>query len=103
MPFLIIYIGFMYFKIPSSMVIHRERGKKGKTYYKNSSFSIASYEYNQQNWKVEPLYLSNLAGDFYFDFTKAFIFEKATPITINLLVGDVYILLASNVYFCVYV
>src|SRR5699024_4931267 len=98
-PLLIIYLGFMFFKSPGGMVIHRERGKKGKTYYKNSSFSIGSYEYNQQNWKVEPLYLSNLAGDFYFDFTKAFIPEKATPITINALAGDVHILMPENVDF----
>jgi|SRR5690625_1129679 len=98
-PLLIIYLGFMFFRSPGGKVVYRERGKKDKTYYKNSSFSIGSYEYNQQNWKVEPLYLSNLAGDFYFDFTKAFIPEKATPITINALAGDVHILMPENVDF----
>src|SRR5699024_7143179 len=97
--FVVIYIAFCLLRRPGGIVIYRERGKKGKTYYKDSSFIIASYEYNQQNWKVESLYLSNLAGDFYFDFTKAFIPEKATPITINALAGDVHILMPENVDF----
>src|SRR5699024_7202461 len=91
---------FMLFHSPGRVTIHTEKKKKrAKAFYKNSSFSIGNYEYNQPNWKVSPIYLSNLAGDFYFDFTKAFIPEKETPITINTLAGDVHILMPDNVAF----
>jgi len=43
--------------------------------------------------------LSNLAGDFYLDFTKAFIPEKEIPISISALAGDVRILIPENVAF----
>lgn len=102
-PLLIVYLGFMFFShsVGPTLVIHPKKKDKRKKIYKNSSFSIGNYEYNQPNWKVEPLYLTNLAGDFYFDFTKAFIPEKETPITISALAGDVHILMPENVNFSV--
>lgn len=75
------------------------RGRKGRTHYRNSFFSIGDFEYSQDNWKVEPMRLSNLAGDFYFDFTKAFIPEKEIPISISALAGDVRILMPENIEF----
>jgi len=103
-PLLIVYIGVMFFSRSHgpSVVIKSNKRDKYKKFYKNpnfSNFSIGNHEYNQPNWKVEPLYLTNLAGDFYFDFTKAFIPEKETPITISALAGDVHILMPENVDF----
>src|SRR5699024_9906896 len=46
-----------------------------------------------------PMYLRNLAGDFYLDFTKAFIPEKETPISINALAGDIRIVIPENIAF----
>src|SRR5690625_1598427 len=102
-PLLIVYLGFTFFRHsfgPTVVINPKDKDKhKYKKFYKNSNFSIGDYEYNQPNWKVEPLYLTNLAGDFYFDFTKAFIPDKETPITISALAGDVHILMPVNVDF----
>lgn len=97
-PLLIIYLGILFFKSPNKMVIYNDKGKKSHS-IKKSGLSVGSYEYKQENWKVQPMYLSNLAGDFYFDFTKAFIPEKETAITISTLAGDVHILMPENVDF----
>src|SRR5699024_1656451 len=103
-PLLIVYIGVMFFShsYGPSKIIKSKKRDQYKKFYKNanlSNFSIGNHEYNQPNWKVEPLYLTNLAGDFYFDFTKAFIPDKETPITISALAGAVHILMPENVDF----
>src|SRR5699024_6329671 len=71
-------------------------------YYKPTRSFVGSHEYNEPNWQVEPMNLSNMAGDFYFDFTKAFIPEKKIPIMIKSLAGDVNIILPENVDFRVH-
>lgn len=62
-------------------------------------FAVGSQEYSQPNWKVEPMDIHTLAGDFYLDFSKAFIPEKETPISIRSLAGDVHILIPEHVDF----
>ncbi|GAA0448011.1 MAG: cell wall-active antibiotics response protein LiaF [Bacillota bacterium] len=96
-PLLIIYIGFM--------LVGRKKMKveyKGDHGDHTSMFSFGSHEFINQNWKVEPMKLSNWAGDFYFDFSKAFIPDKEIPITIHSLAGDVTILMPESVEFKVY-
>lgn len=66
---------------------------------KRSFFSVGDFEYSRENWKVEPMHLNKLAGDFYFDFTKAFIPESKIPISISSLAGDVRILIPENIAF----
>lgn len=78
---------------------HSEEANKRKSNIKRSSFMFGDHEYSRENWKVEPMHLNNLAGDFYMDFTKAFIPEKEVPITISALAGDVRILMPENVAF----
>jgi len=74
--------------------------KKHKKFYDNSSmFSIGDHEFNSPNWKVEPMYLNNLVGDFYLDFTKAYIPEEKITISISALAGDIHILIPENVEF----
>lgn len=46
--------------------------------------------------------MKTLAGDFYYDFSKAYIPEKEIPITISSLAGDVHILVPENLEFQVY-
>ncbi|WP_164669563.1 cell wall-active antibiotics response protein LiaF [Virgibacillus doumboii] len=97
-PLLIIYFGFLFIG-SSRKRIHISKGKKNKM-KNDSSFSLAGdYEYNQPNWKVEPMNLKSLAGDFYLDFSKAFIPEKEIPIAIKSLAGDVHILIPENIEF----
>ena len=103
-PLLIIYIGFSI--IGKSSKRHKTRvhifknsdngkytGKDGKR------FSVGNFEYKDPNWKVKPMNLWSAAGDYYFDFSKAFIPDEEIPITINSWAGDVQILLPENLEF----
>lgn len=102
-PVIIIYTGVLIlghtvFRKP--LIFYKNFGEKGKRTYKSyAKFSVGDHEYNQPNWKVEPMELSNLAGDFYLDFTKAFIADKEFPISIDALAGDVHILIPADVAF----
>jgi len=101
-PLLIVYIGFSF--IGSTRGYKRTFDHRRKKNRMNDTgdfgmFTVGSYEYNQPNWKVEPMYLKNMAGDFYFDFSKAFIPEKEIPITIHSLAADVHIIVPGNIAF----
>lgn len=98
-PLLIIYIGFMIFGITSNRVIVLRNNKGKKKYYSPNKSFVGSHEYNTPNWKVEPINLSNMAGDFYFDFTKAYIPEEEIPVMISSIAGDVNIIMPENVDF----
>ncbi|OZU87934.1 hypothetical protein CIL03_14630 [Virgibacillus indicus] len=104
-PLLIIYFGFLLIRGGGkTIIIHRNKDDYNekyfdKKYYNKGSFTIEDLEYNQPNWKVEPMKLNKLAGDFYFDFSKAFIPEKEIPIRVSSLAGDVHILMPENVEF----
>lgn len=101
-PLLIIYIGFsMIGKVGDRKktrvhILNDEIHSNGN--YQYQSF-IGTFEYKHPNWKVKPLELRNVAGDFYLDFTKAFIPEEEIPITIKSWAGDVQILLPENLEF----
>lgn len=101
-PIIIIYaglsiLGYSFYKKP--YVYKNDNGKSKKFYKKYNGFSIGDHEFNEANWKVEPMKLGNLAGDFYLDFTKAFIPEEEIPIVIDAIAGDVHILMPQNVPF----
>ncbi|HEY4600083.1 MAG TPA: cell wall-active antibiotics response protein LiaF [Cerasibacillus sp.] len=107
-PLLIIYFGFSLLKGSRPVVVMNwSKGKSDaddifddeKVDDKGSMFSVGNYEYNQPNWKVEPMSLRSLAGDFFFDFSKAFIPEKKIPILIDSLAGDVHVLIPEHVEF----
>ncbi|WP_106498087.1 cell wall-active antibiotics response protein LiaF [Lentibacillus sp. Marseille-P4043] len=100
-PLLIIYIGYSIIKPRRKHRPHvHVKDDKKETYNKRTHrFSIGDYEFKKQNWKVEPMDLWNAAGDYYIDFSKAFIPEKEIPITINSWAGDVQILLPEHVAF----
>lgn len=100
-PLLIVYIGFSFIRRPNKVTVTytSDDDKQAKTEYDNSYFSVGEHEYSQPNWKVEPMNLKSMAGDFYMDFSKAFIPDKETPISIKSLAGDVHILIPENVAF----
>lgn len=104
-PLLIVYIGFSFIGNSKSRNKFSSKSEKWikknkmKGSYDSSFFSIGEHEYNQPNWKVEPMNLKSMAGDFYLDFSKAFIPEKEIPITITSLAGDVHILIPENIEF----
>lgn len=106
-PLLIIYIGFLligmgrnrrsFVTFFSSNDNDSRRGKmKGVN---RENFTIGSQEYSQPNWKAEPMDIRTFAGDFYLDFSKAFIPEKEIPVTIRSMAGDVHILIPEHVAF----
>lgn len=101
-PLLIIYIGFSFIGSTRGYkrtFKHHQRKYKRKNFGVFDFLSVGEEEYNQPNWKVEPMNLRNMAGDFYLDFSKAFIPEEEIPITINSLAADVHIIVPENVTF----
>ncbi|WP_099157323.1 cell wall-active antibiotics response protein LiaF [Virgibacillus ndiopensis] len=103
-PLLIIYIGFSIIGKPGrgmkfSIMTDSKKDNNVESKRKGNRFSIGDHEFKKPNWKVEPMDLFNAAGNYYIDFTKAFIPEKEIPITINSWAGDVQILLPENLAF----
>ncbi|MCM3739566.1 cell wall-active antibiotics response protein LiaF [Oceanobacillus luteolus] len=103
-PLLIIYFGFLLIGIERGqngnfVFTFEDDDEKKSQYVKKQNFTVGSQDYSQPNWKVEPMNINTFAGDFYLDFTKAFIPEKETPISIRSLAGDVHILMPENVEF----
>lgn len=103
-PIILMYAGFallgqVFFR---KKFVYEDKGSYKKFYKKGSAFSVGDYEYTEQNWKVEPMKVKSTAGDFYMDFTKAFIPEEKTPVMIEALAGDIHILMPQNVAFRVH-
>jgi lia operon protein LiaF len=71
----------------------------GKTKRKfNKSFTlIGDMEFNKQNWPLKSMDMHNLIGDYYFDFSKAFIPEEETTIIIKSRIGDVKLLIPEDI------
>lgn len=76
-----------------------DRRKDTKYRDRTSFFSVGDFNYSEENWHARPMHLKSMAGDFHFDFTKAFIPEEHIPIRINGLAGDVHILVPKNIPF----
>jgi lia operon protein LiaF len=59
--------------------------------------SIGDVSFKESNWSLEPMELYNSIGDYYVDFSKAFIPEKETPITVQGWIGDVKMIVPENI------
>ncbi|WP_217700181.1 cell wall-active antibiotics response protein LiaF [Halobacillus salinus] len=94
-PIISVYIGVHLF-LRGSQKNGPRRNKKKKN---RSSFAVGDISYKQDNWKVEPMNISMGIGDTEFDFTRAFIPEEDTPITVNGWIGDVKMLIPKHVPF----
>ncbi|WP_246010374.1 cell wall-active antibiotics response protein LiaF [Bacillus yapensis] len=86
--------------------ITRDRSKTGldieqdeeyKGHRKGSSLSIGDISFKDSNWALEPLELSNSVGDYYIDFSKAFIPEKETPVVVRGWIGDVKMIIPEDI------
>jgi lia operon protein LiaF len=64
---------------------------------KIKSFSIGDVEYKKSNWSLEPMNLHNSIGDYFIDFSKAYIPEKETPIVVHGWIGDVKMIVPDDV------
>lgn len=105
-PLLIVYIGFSIVgKSQSSKsrveISHGDKGYHNKHAAWKYGFSVGNYEYKQPNWKLEPINLNKTAGNFFIDFTKAFIPQENVPVSIYSLAGDVQMLLPENIEFSI--
>lgn len=88
-PLLLIYFGM-------EMLVASKRSKgKGRI----GNFPIGDVKYNEPNWAVEPLDLINGIGDYYLDFSRAFIPDKEIPIRISGWIGDVKIIVPADLEF----
>ncbi|ASK60857.1 hypothetical protein CFK37_00850 [Virgibacillus phasianinus] len=104
-PLLIVYIGFSIIGKPKRKKNFKfviDTDDKKETYRDTmkkhgNRFSVGDHQFTEPNWKVEPMNLHNAAGDYYIDFSKAYIPEKETPISINSWAGDIQILMPENV------
>lgn len=105
-PLVLVFIGLSYLGIP--------RKRRMKIFYEGNDPEInmnkdgerervvfGDYDYSKTNWKVEPTNIWNFVGDHTMDFTKAFIPDNDTPITIHGLAGDINIVLPHHVDFSV--
>lgn len=73
--------------------MNKNRKKEGKL---SKAFSIGDVILNSDNWAVEPMKLYNSIGDYFIDFSKAYIPEKETTIEIKGWIGDVKILIPDD-------
>ncbi|HLS61617.1 MAG TPA: cell wall-active antibiotics response protein LiaF [Virgibacillus sp.] len=100
-PLLIIYVGFSLFGLTNRWRkprVHIINDKHKHSYQEfGKRFSIGDVEFKEENWRVEPLNLWNAAGDYYLDFSKAYIPEEEIPIRIDSWAGDIQILLPENI------
>jgi lia operon protein LiaF len=117
-PVLFIYYGLIllirkdkvkvYFKPevpPESLLIEMDNVKhhgeeNPRIYYsgkKMKSFSIGNIEYKKSNWSLEPMNLHNSIGDYFIDFSKAYIPEKETAIVVQGWIGDVKMIVPEGV------
>ncbi|MDX5475607.1 MAG: cell wall-active antibiotics response protein LiaF [Bacillaceae bacterium] len=114
-PFLIIYIGINLllkrrpFKVTiirddcsnETKILKEMKSEKsgGKTNKEKQVFAVGEVKMNKQNWSVEPMKLWNVVGDYYFDFSKAYIPDKETTIQIKGMVADIKMLVPEDLPF----
>ncbi|MFD1017769.1 cell wall-active antibiotics response protein LiaF [Thalassobacillus hwangdonensis] len=112
-PLLFIYIGFgMFFKKKKKPKVRidmdfnsdddelaDDSSDQKVTSKKKKHMAIGDHLYTAENWRVEPMDFWNAVGDYKFDFTKAFIPEEDTPISVRGWVGDVKVLVPENLEF----
>jgi lia operon protein LiaF len=82
----------------SNLSVDRQVDGETRPLEKNrKSFSIGDVSYKKANWSLEPMNLYNSIGDYFIDFSKAYIPEKETPIVIQGWIGDVKIIVPDDV------
>ncbi|WP_226576761.1 cell wall-active antibiotics response protein LiaF [Halobacillus litoralis] len=98
-PLIFIYAGVrMFFRKRSASSVKYDSGDPSvKMAPKSKPMVIGDHSFNEENWKVEPMNLWNGVGDYKFDFTKAFIPDEDTPITVRGWVGDVKMFVPQHI------
>ncbi len=74
--------------------IHIKQKPEGK---KKRAFSlVGDVKINTENWPAEPMTMHNTIGNYFIDFSKAYIPDKETHIEISGWIGDVKIIIPDN-------
>ncbi|MCP8615518.1 cell wall-active antibiotics response protein LiaF [Salirhabdus salicampi] len=104
-PLLFIYIGMNFLQFSKKkkesvrvVSVGNMNQSGSSTDYREKHF-VGNQRFTQENWKVEPMDLWSGVGDYRFDFTKAFIPEKETSITIRGWVGDIKMMVPEDLAF----
>lgn len=63
----------------------------------NRGFIVGDIRFSEPNWPLENMKLYNAIGDYYFDFSKAYIPEGESTIDIKGWIGDVKMIIPENV------
>ncbi|WP_066055014.1 cell wall-active antibiotics response protein LiaF [Robertmurraya korlensis] len=108
-PYIIIYIGLNILSRKNKIKFHFNEDmpkdafksvdeKERKNQRKRArGFSIGDVSFKQANWSVEPMELYNTIGDYFIDFSQAYIPEKETPIIVQGWIGDVKMIIPEDV------
>lgn len=107
-PYIIIYIAISLLTRRNKIKFHfhedmpkdafKTNDEKGKKKRKRArGFSIGDVSFKQANWSVEPMELYNTIGDYFIDFSQAYIPEKETPIIVQGWIGDVKMIIPEDV------
>ncbi|RSD29289.1 cell wall-active antibiotics response protein LiaF [Mesobacillus subterraneus] len=105
-PLLLVYLGFsILFQKKKVKVIYKTdlpsatqtEEIAGHSMKKIRGVSVGKVTFKKQNWAVEPMDLYNMVGDYFIDFSKAFIPERETPIKVRGWVGEVRMLIPEDI------
>ncbi|MCU9612501.1 cell wall-active antibiotics response protein LiaF [Caldibacillus lycopersici] len=77
--------------------ISKRKASSNNTDINVFGMSIGDIEYKKTNWSLEPMKLQHMIANYYFDFSKAFIPEGETPVTLKGRVGDITILIPEDI------
>ncbi|WP_394136680.1 cell wall-active antibiotics response protein LiaF [Cytobacillus oceanisediminis] len=78
-------------------VIHISKPESPQPLKNIRGFSIGDVDFKQPNWALEPMDLYTMIGDYFIDFSKAFIPEKETPVIVRGWIGDVKMIIPENI------
>ncbi|MCA1039406.1 cell wall-active antibiotics response protein LiaF [Bacillus infantis] len=78
-------------------IIRIKKGSRHAPLANIRGFSIGDVSFKDANWSVEPMDLYNTVGDYFIDFSKAYIPQRETPISVKGWVGDVKMIIPEDV------
>ncbi|MDZ5470218.1 cell wall-active antibiotics response protein LiaF [Bacillus sp. 31A1R] len=107
-PYIIIYLGLSMLFKKRTIKVHFEKDLPLDTYneetYKDvnrkiskKGFSIGDVNLKKANWSLEPMEIYNTIGDYFIDFSKAYIPERETKVKLNGWIGDVKMIVPEDI------
>src|SRR5690625_6558642 len=91
LPLILFFFALYFLGVPRKRhmrIFHKGTETKGSS-TEGEKTIYGNYDYSKPNWKVEPTNIWNAVGDHTMDFTKAFIPDQDTSITIHGVADDI--------------